>query len=287
MPPPLCARTGRTLALLLCVGSAAWLAACDTEDTTDPGTLLDDVLSAVTVNGTPATLISDPFPDGGSCDAPEVSGSSQIVRGGSLLLNVQTGAGTSGLLLGIEDLDGYFESNLTATTSTVVITSKPGTTLTSFTLLVAKEAGGEVCTPTRFDVVVNPDAGASDELQVSLNWGAPVDLDLHLETPDKEDIYWGNPSGEHGGTLDLDSNSGCTIDNVNNENISWGEDTPPSGEYVVRVDLWSACDETEPIPFVVTVNLRGEVSTYTGTFDPSEADQGGKFSGREITRFTY
>lgn len=277
----------RALALLLCAAAPAWLAACDSGEVAEPGDLLNAVLSAITVNGTSATLVSEPFPTGGSCAAPQVSGSAQIVRGGSILLNVQTGASTSGMVVGLDDYDGYFRSNVTASSASLVVTSASDSDVTSFTLLIAREEGGEVCAPARYDVTVNPAAGTSDELQVSLNWDAPVDLDLHLETPDGEDIYYGNTTGENGGMLDLDSNAGCSLDRVDNENITWGEDTPPSGQYIVRVDLWSACEETDPITYVVTVNLRGAVSTFTGTFQPSEADGGGAFSGREITRFTY
>ncbi|HLT47229.1 MAG TPA: hypothetical protein VK002_08380 [Rubricoccaceae bacterium] len=278
------------LALSLCVLLATALTACDTEDTDDvDGTPITDVLAAVTVDGEEADFVNASFPEEGSGEAPTVSGGDEIVRGGSLLLTVEAPEGADALLLGLSgDYGGHFHADITSRIITVVVTSEADADLGSFTLLIATEEDGEVSEIVRHTVTVNTQAGTSDQLQVSLNWNAPVDLDLHLETPDGVDIYWGNTSDATGGELDLDSNAGCELDRVDNENITWGDDeTPPSGEYVVRVDLWSACGHDDPIPFVVTVNRHGDVDTFTGTFDPDDADQGGAFDGREITTFSF
>lgn len=267
------------------------LAACDSGDTDNPdGDPLTDVLAAVRVGGTEASLVNEAFPSDGSGEAPTVTGSDEIVRGGSVLLNVEVPEGAERLLVGVSgDYSGYFRTDLSSRSVTVVVTSEADSDLGSFTLLVATETDGDVSEAERFPVTVNTQAGSSDQIQVSLNWNAPVDLDLHLETPDGEDIYYGNTAVESGGELDLDSNAGCSepLDRVDNENITWGDATPPSGEYVVRVDLWSACDYNSPIPFVVTVNNGGDVDTFSGTFQPDDEDQGGAFDGREITRFDF
>ena len=63
----------------------------------------------------------------------------------------------------------------------------------------------------------------SGPIQVSLSWVGQVDVDLHVTPPAGGDIYWGDRSDSTGGTLDLDSNAGCSIDNVNNENIVWAD----------------------------------------------------------------
>lgn len=124
------------------------------------------------------------------------------------------------------------------------------------------------------------------EIKVSVSWNTPTDVDLHVVEPTGFEIYYGATQSPSGGRLDLDSNPGCGIDGVNNENIVWGADAP-AGEYIVRVDFYDAC---EPPPhgagYTVTTNVCGEVKTYEGSFSPGSDDHGGRGSGREIARFT-
>jgi uncharacterized protein YfaP (DUF2135 family) len=121
---------------------------------------------------------------------------------------------------------------------------------------------------------------------VSLGWDADSDVDLHVVEPGGEEIYFGHKTSASGGTLDLDSNAACNIDHKNNENIYWPTGSPPRGEYVVRVDNWSACDQS-PIHYVVTVNVKGQdPQMFVGTFTDA-GDGGGQGSGVEVLRFTY
>lgn len=274
---------GRLAALALLSLSVA---ACDSGDPDGPS--LDDVLASVRVGTAQAQLVADPFPTDGTAAAPSVDGSSQVVRGGSALLQLGA-AGADRLLVGVEGEDGYYRAPLGASgTGTVVVTMNADDAAPRYTLLFATESGGAVSAVTRRTLTVNTDAGASGQLQVSLNWSAPADLDLHLETPEGEDIYYGASTSESGGDLDLDSNAACDLDRVDNENIAWPEgSTPASGAYVIRVDYWSACGVTEPVPFVVTLNVRGRVQTFEGTFRPDDADRGSAFEGREVHRFTF
>ena len=282
----------RTHALrLAAVLSVLAFAACDSGDPDGPSPT--SVVASVQVGSAAASFLSGAFPTAGTADAPAVDGSEQIVLGGSVLLQVDVPDGADRVLIGVEGSEGYFAAPLPAGNArvaarTVVVTTNPNTSVRTFTVLIAYETDGEPSQRARRVLTVNPDANTSDQLQVSLNWDAPVDLDLHLETPNGEDIYYGNDVGTSGGTLDLDSNAGCSLDRVDNENITWdADDAPASGPYTVRVDLWSACEVDQPIPFVVTVNNRGTVSTFTGTFSPNEADRGGAFGGRVITSFSY
>ena len=73
---------------------------------------------------------------------------------------------------------------------------------------------------------------------------------------------------------------------MNNENITYDQVTPPSGEYIVRVDFWQSCDGTGA-EFRVITSVKGEVNLYSDTFEASDADGGGAGSGREICRFTF
>ena len=297
---------------------------CDEDSDDEPA--ISMFLSDVRVGSVEATLEDGAFPTDGSESPPTVNGSTQIVRGGSVILQVTTPDNAEELLIGLENENGYYRVDLdevsaspvaaramiepgeqptlkvqrllgtTGTSSqdaakasapaavyTVILTSASNEDYPSLPLQIATRTSDGLSAPNTYRVMVNESAAASGQLQVSLNWNQPVDLDLHVETPNEEDIYYGNRTGTNGGQLDLDSNAACGIDNVNNENITWGEQAPASGDYVVRVDLWSACDVSSEIDYVVTVNVCGSVQTFDGSFDPSEEDAGGAFDGRVIT----
>jgi hypothetical protein len=129
-------------------------------------------------------------------------------------------------------------------------------------------------------------AVGSGDVQVSLSWDTSTDVDLHVVEPaGGEEIYWANRSSVTGGMLDLDSNAGCSIDGVNNENTTWVTGSPLAGEHIVRVDFWSDCSGI-PANYVVTTKVCGAVNTFSGSFAAGTDDQGGFGSGREITRFT-
>lgn len=127
-------------------------------------------------------------------------------------------------------------------------------------------------------------------IQVSLSWGQPLDLDLHVVTPAGEEIYYGNRSDSTGGSLDLDSNAGCSIDNVDNENVVWGPSTTPAaGQYIVRVDDYAGCGIDGAVPYTIQVNNCGTTTTYSGTFSSGtgSADGGSVGAGVTVTTFAY
>lgn len=278
--------TSHTLRPLLIGLLLVGLAGCDAFGGGSPS--LGDVLTSVQVGTTQADLVDDDVPTDGTGSAPGIDGGSQIVRGGSAIFGL-TPNGADRIYVGVEGEGGRYEAPIPgAGATTLVVTTNGEDTATSYVLLIATETDGAVSAVVRRTLTVNAEANASGQIQVSLNWNAPVDLDLHLETPDGEDIYYGNGTGETGGTLDLDSYAACRPDEVRNENIAWPEGTTPSsGRYVVRVNYWSACDVGAPVPFVVTVTVRGSTRTFQGTFQPGEADGGGAYDGREIHSFTF
>jgi hypothetical protein len=304
---------------------AGGLSACSDDNPAAPGEKMDELIPIVTVGGAAGVFVNQAFPGAsGGAPAPTVRSSAQIVRGGSVIVQVTTSGPASELLVRLADpqAGGHFVIDLAAasppasvqaggrstavrytkrergtllsrgavasaegSTYALVITSASSLSLQALRFEIATRNGGAVSAPAPLDLGVNPDAGASDELQVSLNWNAPVDMDLHVETPSGEDIFYGNTAGAGGGALDLDSNAGCSIDGINNENITWGETDPEEGRYIVRVDLWSACDYGANIPFTVTTNMCSQTDVFDGTFSPSAETQGGAYSGRVVQVF--
>lgn len=172
-------------------------------------------------------------------------------------------------------------------TCLLIITFTNNESISDFALDIASGSGNQVSEFVSHEVTVNSQASSSNMLQVSLNWADLVDMDLHVETPDGHDIYYMEPIGENGGTLDLDSNPACEYDNINNENIRWLSGEPARGIYVVRADLWSACDKDHSFPFVVSARINGRMSTFSGNFTAAEESYGAAFSGRIITRLYY
>jgi len=129
------------------------------------------------------------------------------------------------------------------------------------------------------------------DVQVSLNWNTPTDVDLHVVEPGGDEIFYGSRTSATGGQLDLDSNAACNLDNKNNENIFWNTGTGPAGEYIVRVDLWDACATATSganTSYRVTVVRDGtRVDAWEGVFTPDQATHGGAGAGVEVGRFTY
>lgn len=274
----------------------------------------------VNVDGNSAAYSSEEMPSG-TAAAPTVLAAGQIVRGGSLVMAVTVEDTVDEVLVSVSNADfGYFSLDMGAmsaqtrevqfdraqarteklvaagwTTDVVAraaaraprevwvnLTSAPDYAGVGFTVRVATVTDGVVSAPVNHAVSVNSVAAGSSQLQVSLNWVHPVDMDLHVLMPDDELIFFANKVGAQGGQLDLDSNPACILDRIQNENVTWRTTAPISGEYVVSVHLWSACEAIESMPYIVTVRRGDQVTTFEGSFLP--ADDG--TSPREITRFT-
>lgn len=123
------------------------------------------------------------------------------------------------------------------------------------------------------------------DVQVSVSWDAASDVDLWVTDPNDFTIDYGSVSSPEGGTLDLDSNPACSIDGVNNENITWPTGSAPTGTYLVQVDYFDDCGVAET-NYTVTVQMSGvEPHTFTGSFVGSAYDMG--ITTQEITSFDY
>ena len=137
--------------------------------------------------------------------------------------------------------------------------------------------------------------GGNGPVQVTVRWDTDTDVDLHLDEPMPDGgvcaIYYGDTGGASSncgavGSLDLDSNAGCSIDNVDIENIIYPPGAPaPSGTYVVRVDYYDSCAVSTSIPFEIEVRANGQTNGWCDVFTPSDSDNGSAGSGRVITTF--
>jgi hypothetical protein len=92
-------------------------------------------------------------------------------------------------------------------------------------------------------------------LVITLEWSGASDLDLRVTAPAADGSGSVEICSKHGsnkgadtvgadgvGSLDMDSNAACDIDHRNQEHVIW-QGTPPAGNYQVRVDAFSLCQE--------------------------------------------
>ncbi|WP_412068115.1 YfaP family protein [Rubrivirga sp. IMCC43871] len=94
-------------------------------------------------------------------------------------------------------------------------------------------------------------------VQVTLQWNKPVDLDLHVTDPAGDEVSFRNTSVASGGELDVDARRSCAETPETVENILWSG-TPPSGEFGVKVNYYTACDEG-PVEYTATLRRGGNV----------------------------
>jgi hypothetical protein len=181
-------------------------------------------------------------------------------------------------------VEGYYEIRLPGTqnSATVLLTFPQEIPLEQFDLQFAVGNGSGSVGPYT-TVSTNVIRVGTGDIQVTLSWNHDSDVDLHVIDPSGEEIYFGHPQSVSGGTLDLDSNAGCGIDGVRNENITWPTGRAPRGRYTVRVDYWSNCGVTSTDYSVRVINS-GNVQVVGGSFT-GPGDGGGATSGRTVATF--
>jgi hypothetical protein len=127
---------------------------------------------------------------------------------------------------------------------------------------------------------IEPVLGTGD-VQVTLRWDAPVDLDLHVIDPSGEEISYSNRISSSGGNLDVDANAGCSPMMTNPvENVFWPTGGAPSGQYQVSVVYYMDCGYSSPVSYTVTIKQNNQPDrVLTGTITQSGET-------RSVTSFT-
>lgn len=273
------------LVLLLC-------SACKsgTDSESQPRYTVDDFVSSVEVDGQEATYRQGNAPESSGGPQPTVTSNQTVINGGTSQAVVRSSS-SSFIVIYVfigglsESVGGYYELRfpVSRTSATVLLSLPQSVPVNAFDVVYAiATSGGQVSSYVgAHSVVTNVGTG---DVQVTLSWDANSDIDLHVVDPTGEEIYWGHDRAASGGVLDLDSNAGCDLDNIRNENITWPSGRAPRGTYTVRVDYWSKCSTTTT-NYSVRVNQSGASTRYTGSFTGT-GDSGGRGSGRLITTFT-
>jgi hypothetical protein len=130
---------------------------------------------------------------------------------------------------------------------------------TSTTVKVLVQGTNEAGTPGPISSTIfqlEPDPPPS-KLTFALYWDRPVDLDLHVVTPEGVDLnpkninsFVPNPAGldppdawRNGALFDFDSNQECRIDGRQIERVTFARVDPTPGTYKVFANLFSACGQ--------------------------------------------
>lgn len=285
----------RSMRLATAAALALCMAACD--DATSPseeGATVADYVASASIGATQGSLQTSAIPRPTTEGPPlSIHGHLTIVNGGTATLTLTSPtefsrvyvAGSSPASRVFVPVSGFFEVTLPSPTTIadLLITFPQALPKDEFELyFAASDPAGHVGTLTEksFDALF---VGTGD-VQVTVTWDTESDVDIHVVDPAGWEIYWGDRQSPTGGELDLDSNAACSIDGVNNENITWAVGTAPQGTYTVRLDYWSSCDVSQT-NYTVLINNGGDVAIYHGTFYGA-GDFGGPGSGVLIDTFT-
>lgn len=253
---------------MLTVAAAVALMSCESPKQLGPGLLIEDLIPRVSnADGTiQAELVAGPAPVGGSGNAATISGVGSVVNGGSAQVSVAASQSYNAVIVAIPGFENYWKLTLPGDVpaADVVVSMAPTLTASTFQLRYAVMSGGALGAYGTQNVRVTH-VGTGD-VQVSVSWSGASDVDLHVFDPSGEEVYYSNLNAASGGTLDLDSNPACSIDNINNENIVWPVGQAPHGTYRVVVHYYDDCGVPES-DYVVTVQMAGQSPrTFSGSF---------------------
>jgi hypothetical protein len=107
-----------------------------------------------------------------------------------------------------------------------------------------------------FLLQAEPALGTGD-VQVTLRWDGPADLDLHVVDPFGEEIWYSHATSLSGGELDVDAHVAC-VPNAPVENVYWPTGGAPSGSYQVYVQNFAGCSGGAS-SYTVTIRVDGVV----------------------------
>ena len=101
------------------------------------------------------------------------------------------------------------------------------------------------------------------DIQITLTWQTNDDIDLHVIDPTGFEIFYGATSSPSGGNLDRDNLCG-DMQIGRPENVYWPMSAAPSGEYIVQVRYYGACEREKSVEWTVRVVRGGQVETFSG-----------------------
>ena len=236
---------------------------------------------------TPPTTITATFHEGdppaaGSGPAAQGEGASTPLVGQPFRFRLTGSGAFSTVYIWVDGASGYWQLDVPVDVQALemVLTLNDDLPAASFDIQSALGNDGAVGSVASTPVSATDLADA--DIAVTVRWTGASDVDLHVTDPNGNEVYWANETTEEGGRLDLDSNAGCSIDNVNQETISWPKDAAPEGDYTIVVDYFSDCGQPSA-PWSLSLDVNGRSSqTFSGTFTGPSGNQ-----STTVTTFTF
>lgn len=257
------------------------LTGCQSPEALGPTGSLADLITFVSARNSTVqgTLQPGAQPSGTTGPTVALAGISSAVNGGSSTVSLDGSDTFQRVVIGIEGVDGYYDLLLPSGSALedVVLGVSPQVGASQLRIRYAVE-GVNGLGPFSNQTVRIIRVGTGD-VQINVSWSGASDVDLSVEDPSGEILYYGNRSAASGGSLDLDSNAACSIDGKNAENIVWPAGRAPTGPYKVVVRYFDDCGVARS-DWVVTIQMRGQApQTFTGSFigptlDNAPADLG-------------
>jgi hypothetical protein len=124
-------------------------------------------------------------------------------------------------------------------------------------------------------------------IRCSLEWFNYDDLDLHLELPNNETIYFNNKRARCGGALDVDMNAGGGRSRTPVENIIFpytSQASIPEGTYTLKVNQYSRRENID-VGYNVEIEHDGVIYNFSKDKSPIEMDIVAKFEYTKKTGF--
>ena len=109
------------------------------------------------------------------------------------------------------------------------------------------------------DGVIDNNCGyQSGGIQITASWRGAADIDLRVTDPAGAEVYFGSRTSPSGAQMDMDANGECTPTRPTAENIRWSTQTPPPGEYQIKVAAFDLCG-AENASATFSVSVAGRV----------------------------
>lgn len=266
--------------LMATVLAATMFPSCSDNDDSDNSKLEEDFFSIEN-----ATYNEGDIPESTTSETLKgIDMSDQVMNGAMNYISVVTDQKVLSFFVGVKGVKGYFEYEPESSapgaiqgynTYIIPVMMSQKYKGNSTIVLSGKLANGNVTAPVENKIYyIETMPGA---IEIKLAFSNSKDVDLHLYTPSGEHIYYGNRGGvytdEDGNEisygLDIDSNAGCTLDNINKENIYIPAQLVEDGTYKVVVDMYSNCNPSIATSWSVVARYQGKMITPVTGSNPA------------------
>lgn len=267
-------RLGAGIALSAVVG----LAGCSSPEpiATTTGSISDLVTNVSVRDGAiPGQLVEGVVPTGTLGPTATVAGITAAVNGGSAAVNVTGSGAYTRLLISAAGTEDYYSVPLPSESSleNLVVSLSPSINGSAVRMRYALEDANGV--GPQFEQTLRVIRAGNGDFQASVAWTGASDVDLHVFDPANHHVFYGDRNPSTGGSLDIDSNANCIIDNTNVENVFWPLNSAPSGQYRVELQYYRDCGVAQS-DWVVTVLVKGHppaitTGSFVGAVEPGAA----------------